>query len=68
MKTTSAENGQNIFYGNPVNNLLSYCGLIDAKIRAFDKDLTVSLTKLFEFIYLLSTYVHYIKMFKSKQV
>ena len=24
-----------------MNNLLSYCGLIDAKIRAFDKDLPV---------------------------
>ena len=25
-----------------MNNLLSYCGLIDAKIRASDKDLPVS--------------------------
>ena len=24
-----------------MNNLLSYCGLVDAKIRASDKDLTV---------------------------
>jgi len=32
MKTTSAEHGQ---------NMLSYCGLIDAKIRASDKDLPV---------------------------
>ena len=53
---------------NSMNNLLSYCGLVNAKIRAFDKDLTVSLTKLFEFVYLLRTYVHHIKMFKSKQV
>ena len=57
MKTTSAEHGQNrgrtgaghvlpmfcacSFYGNSMNNLLSYCGLIDAKIRASDKDLPV---------------------------
>ena len=26
---------------NAMNNLLSYCGLIDAKIRASDKDLPV---------------------------
>jgi hypothetical protein len=26
-------------HGNSTNNLLSYCGLIDAKIRATDKDL-----------------------------
>ena len=30
------------FHGNPMNNVLSYCGLIDAKIRASDKDLPVS--------------------------
>jgi hypothetical protein len=29
------------FHGNSINNLLSYCGLIDAKIRASDKDLPV---------------------------
>ena len=38
-----------IFHGNSINNLLSYCGLIDAKIRASDKDLTVSV----EFVYIL---------------
>ena len=27
---------------NSMNNLLSYCGLVDAKIRASDKDLPVS--------------------------
>ena len=27
------------FHGNSMNNMLSYCGLIAAKIRAFDKDL-----------------------------
>ena len=31
-----------VFHGNSMNNLLSYCGLIDAKIRASDKDLPVS--------------------------
>ena len=30
-----------IFHGNSMNNLLSYCGLIDAKIRASDNDLPV---------------------------
>ena len=29
--------------GNSMNNLLSHCGLIDAKIRASDKDLPVQL-------------------------
>ena len=31
------------FHGNSMNNLLSYCWLIDAKIRASDKDLPVPL-------------------------
>ena len=30
-----------VFHGNSMNNLLSYCGLIDTKIRASDKDLPV---------------------------
>ena len=30
--------------GNFMNNLLSYCGLIDVKIRASDKDLPVLTT------------------------
>ena len=47
MKTTSEEHGLHIFcacsfYGNSMNNLLSYCGLIDAKIRDSDKDLPVT--------------------------
>ena len=29
------------FHGNSMNNLLLYCGLMDAKIRASDKDLPV---------------------------
>ena len=29
-----------------MNNLLSYCGLVDAKIRASDKDLPVNLRSL----------------------
>ena len=46
MKTTSAEHVLPMFcacsfHGNSMNNLLSYCGLIDAKIRASDKDLPV---------------------------
>ena len=52
MKTTSAETLAEhvlpmfyacIFHGNSMNNLLSYCGLTDAKIRASDKDLPVLL-------------------------
>ena len=48
MITTRAEHGQNIFCacsfpGNSMYNLLSYCGLIDAKIRASEKDLRVNL-------------------------
>ena len=27
--------------GNSINNLLSYCGLVDARIKASDKDLPV---------------------------
>ena len=33
------------FVCNSVNNLQSYCGLVDAKIRASDKDLPVPKTK-----------------------
>ena len=29
---------------NPMNNLLSYCGLVDAEIRACDKDFPVTVT------------------------
>ena len=29
-----------------MNNLASYCGLVDAKIRAYDKDLPVLLSML----------------------
>ena len=45
MKTTSAEHGQNYacsFHGNSMNNLLAYCGLIDARIGASEKDLPVT--------------------------
>ena len=31
------------FLGNLMNNLLSYCGLTDARIRASEKDLPVQL-------------------------
>ena len=30
------------FYGNSMNNLLSYCGLVDARISASEKDLPVN--------------------------
>ena len=29
------------FHGNSMNNLLSYCGLVDARISASEKDLPV---------------------------
>ena len=32
------------FSGNSMNNLLSYCGLTDARMRASEKDLPVNLT------------------------
>ena len=46
MKTASAEHGQNMFcacgfHGNSMNNLLSSCGLVDAKIRASENYLPV---------------------------
>ena len=46
MKTISAEHGQNMFcaysfHRNSMNNLLSYCGLVDARISASEKDLPV---------------------------
>ena len=31
------------FSGNSMNNLLSYCGLIDARMRASEKDLPLTL-------------------------
>ena len=33
--------------GNSMNNLTSYCGLVDARIRAYDKDLPVHFDKIF---------------------
>ena len=40
--TTCSELGIFMYWtGNSMNNLLSYCGLVDAKIRASDKDLPV---------------------------
>ena len=51
MKTTSAEDEQNMgrtrcsFHGNSMNNLLSYCGLVDARISASEKDLPVKYGK-----------------------
>ena len=64
MKTTSAEIGQNMggtcsahvlskfcacsFHGNSMNNLLSYSGLVDARISASEKDLPVHRTEMKE--------------------
>ena len=35
-----------VFFGNSMNNLLSYCGLTDARMRASEKDLPVHSTRL----------------------
>ena len=44
MKTTSVEMFRACsFHGNSMNNLLSYCGLVNARIRACNKDLPVKL-------------------------
>ena len=43
MYTTCSELGIFMYStGNSMNNLLSYCGLLNARIRASDKDLPVS--------------------------
>ena len=42
-----AEHGENMYWTcNSMSNLLSYCGLVDAKIWASDKDLPVPSCKL----------------------
>ena len=42
--TTSSEGGVFMYWtGKSMNNLLSYCGLVDARINASDKDLPVLL-------------------------
>ena len=48
MKTTSAEHVLPMFcacsfHGNSMRNLLKYCGLVDARISASEKDLPVQL-------------------------
>ena len=45
-KITSAEHGQNMFcdcsfYGHSMNNLLSCCGIVGARMSASEKDLPV---------------------------
>ena len=37
------------FHGNSMNNLLSYCRLVDARIRASDEDLSVHIYFIFDF-------------------
>ena len=51
MKTTSTEHVPPMFcacsfHGNSIDNLLSYCGLVDARIRASEKDLPVTQSKM----------------------
>ena len=44
MDTTCSELGIFMYWtGDSMNNLLSYCGLVDAKIRASDNYLPVNL-------------------------
>ena len=40
--TTCSAGILSLQFSRTMNNLLSYCGLVDAKIRASDKDLPVS--------------------------
>ena len=40
-----------------MNNLLSYCGLIDAKIRASDKDLPVHIVFYMNYMFETDVYV-----------
>ena len=42
--------------GDLMNNLLSYCWLVDAKIRASDQDLPVHISKKKDYIRLRSMY------------
>ena len=46
MYTTCSEGGVFMYWtGKSINNLLSYCGLNDARINASDKDLPVPMLK-----------------------
>ena len=53
------------FHGNSMNSQLSYCGLIDAKIRASDKDLPVSGTNLVKTSHGFLSFSHRIDPFLS---
>ena len=45
VKTKTKEHVVNFYFsGNSINNLLSYCGLTDARMRASEKDLPVLTT------------------------
>ena len=39
------------FHGNYMNNLLSYCGLVDARISASEKVLPVTVTLVFYYLF-----------------
>ena len=61
MKAASAEHVLPMFcacrfQGNSMNNLLSYCGLVDARTSASDKDIPVS-----EFVNILAIFLAKIK-------
>ena len=45
------------FSGNSMNNLLSYCGLTNARMRASEKDLPVMLFQMLENIFVYQTYL-----------
>ena len=45
------------FLGNSMNNLLSYCGLTNARMRASEKDLPVMLFQMLENIFVYQTYL-----------
>ena len=66
-------------HGNSMNNLMSYCGLIDAKIRASDKDLPLTSGRFFSnfgclvrkpelYNTYIGTYLYYYLFHRSKKL
>ena len=49
-----------------MNNLWSYCGLVDAKIRASDKDLPETKVHILNFCFIKETYLAHSANFDEK--
>ena len=54
------------FHGRSMNNLSSYCGLVDAKIRASDKDLPETKVHILNFCFIKETYLAHSANFDEK--